>query len=195
MSSILSRQHSSSVRDRSRPSSRSRMAIASVTVLIGSLASLTVPASAEQVRDQTDRQASEDVVSDQRPDRDLEVLSLACRVVDQVTDENADAVAPAPSPTRIHIGCRWRSAEHPAAVGYRLWRIVDRGERELVARGGLDMVGARDVVSSKAHVVRYAVIAVDEHGRRVGQSRVAEIRLHDDRPSDRQVRLRSHNVR
>lgn len=177
------------------------------------MASLAIvqPVSAEQNRDGVDRRASADVVTDQRSERDLEVLSLACRMVDQptdrlldqpsdgatdrVTDEKTDAVlAPTPRPTRIHIGCRWRRAESPAAAGYELWRIVDRGDRELVARGRLDMVGARDHVSAEAHVVRYAVIAVDEHGRRVGQSRAVEIRLHDDRPDDRLVRRRRHNV-
>lgn len=182
------------------------MAIGCVAVLIASLA-IGQPASADQDRDRVDRRASADVVTD----RHLEVLSLACRIVDHTTDrvldqrsesrtdrvidEKGDAViAPAPSPTRLHVGCRWRPAKSPEAAGYQLWRIVDRGERELVARGGLDMVGARDQVSAKAHVVRYAVIAVNDHGRRVGQSRVVEIRLHDDRPDDRLVRLRRHNV-
>jgi hypothetical protein len=183
------------------------LAIVGLAVLLGLLTAFTLPASAEQTRDRTDRKTSVDVVTDQRPDRDLEVLSMACRITDQATDQVSDRVtdrraaaktdavaATAPSPTRIHIGCRWRPAQHQAAAGYQLWRIVDRGEREMVARGGLDMTGARDVVSAKSHLVRYAVIAVNENGRRVGQSRVVEIRLHDDRPDDRPARLRRHNV-
>ncbi|MCP3912617.1 MAG: hypothetical protein GY929_21640 [Actinomycetia bacterium] len=125
-------------------------------------------------------------VRDTRPVRDLEVLQLRCGVADTVRDSVTDI---APDRTRIHIGCRWRAAESKAAVGYQLWRIVDRGERELVVRGGLDMVGHRDVVSAKAHVVRYAVIAVNEHGRMVGLSRVERVVLDDDRlrpvPNDR----------
>jgi len=215
--SSASRRDATTSRPRPTQSNlRSRLAIVGLAVLLGLLTAFTLPASAEQTRDRTDRKTSTDVVTDQRPDRDLEVLSLACRIVDhavdhasdQVSDEPSDrttdrlaeattdpVAAPAPSPTRIHIGCRWRPAQHPAAAGYQLWRIVDRGEREMVARGGLDMTGARDVVSAKSHLVRYAVIAVNEHGRRVGQSRVVEIRLHDDRPDDRPARLRRHNVR
>ncbi|MEL7156096.1 MAG: hypothetical protein AAFN30_05795 [Actinomycetota bacterium] len=117
--------------------------------------------------------------------RDLEVLALHCAVADGAA---ADA-------TRVHIGCRWRPATHPRAVGYQLWRIVDRGERELVARGGLDMAGARDVVSAEAHVVRYAVIAVDGRGHRVGQSRVQTLVLDDtERDHPRPARWRNHRI-
>lgn len=210
MSPATSREGSGARRQRPRSVSRSRMAIGGVAVLIGSLV-LIQPASAGQDRDRVDRRASANAVNDQRPDRDIEVLSLACRIVDHATDRVSDQPADRPTdrltdektdvavvaeqgPTRIHIGCRWRPAESPAAAGYQLWRMVDRGERELVARGGLDMGGARDVVSAESHVVRYAVIAVNDHGRRVGQSRVVEIRLHDDRPYDRPVRHRRHSV-
>ena len=104
-----------------------------------------------------------------RPDRDLEPLRLRCAATDSAPDD-----------TRVHIGCRWRAAESEAAAGYQLWRIVDRGHRELVARGGLDLLGHRDVVPADTSLVRYAVIAVDENGRRVGQSRVARVSLADD---------------
>lgn len=125
--------------------------------------------------------------SDRRPARDLEVLSLHCAIADGGDAATDDA-------TRIHVGCRWRAANHPRAAGYQLWRIVDRDHRELVARGGLDMTGARDVVSSQAHVVRYAVVAVDADGRRVGQSRVQKLVL-DDRERDRAPRIRSRTLR
>ncbi len=81
---------------------------------------------------------------------------------------------------RTNVGCRWRAATSDQAAGYQLWRIVDRGERTLVARGGLDMLGARDVVPADAQVVRYAVLALNEDGRVVGQSRVQKIELGDD---------------
>ena len=203
--SFESRRDATASRRRpSHPNSRSRRAIVGFAVLLALLTAFTPPAAAEQVRDRTDRDASADKITDHRRDRDLEVLSLACRIIDHEADRLSNApadrttvavAAPAPSPTRIHIGCRWRPAQHPAAVGYQLWRIVDRGHRELVARGGLDLVGARDVVSAKAHVVRYAVVAVNENGRRVGQSRVVEIRLHEDQPNDRMFRLRRQNIR
>ena len=191
------------------------MAAAGLALVIGPLA-LALPADAEQRSGERDRRAAADVVTDKRHDGDLEVLSMACRVVDHATDQASDrpsdrpaepvrdkatdavvapAPAPAPGPTRIHIGCRWRPSQHQATAGYQLWRIVDRGEREMVARGGLDMEGARDVVSAKARVVRYAVLAVNKDGRRVGQSRVVEIRLHDDGPRDHPRRRAINRVR
>ena len=112
---------------------------------------------------------------DERPAPNLEVLGLRCEA------SNGEA-----TDTRVRIGCRWRAAQSERAAGYQLWRIVDRGHRELVARGGLDMLGHRDVVSAEASLVRYAVIAVDENGRRVGQSRVQRVELGDDH--DRPVR-------
>lgn len=102
----------------------------------------------------------------ERPKR--EVLQLSCKAVDR-DDEG-----------RTHVGCRWRAATGDQAVGYQLWRIVDRGDRMLVARGGLDMLGARDVVPAGATVVRYAVLALNEDGRVVGQSRVQKLELGDD---------------
>lgn len=97
-----------------------------------------------------------------------EVLQLSCKTADG-DDEG-----------RTHVGCRWRAATSDQAAGYQLWRIVDRGERMLVARGGLDMLGARDVVPAGATVVRYAVLALNEDGRVVGQSRVQKLELGDD---------------
>lgn len=184
-------------------SRRTRLAVAGLALAVGPLA-VAMPAGAEKISDQRDRPPATDAVTDQH--RDLEMLSMACRVVDGRTDAVADKVtdretdrvtdraALNPSPTRIHIGCRWRPAHHRAAVGYQLWRIVDRGEREMVARGGLDMVGARDVVSAEAHLVRYAVVAVNKDGRRVGQSRVVKIHLRDGRTHDGPVRRRAHRV-
>lgn len=155
---------------------RIRLAIASLGLLLGPLA-IVAPADAaadDAVRTPIERQAEADRALHPAPadgvdaDRRIEVLKMKCR-----------AAKPAPDATRIRLGCRWRAANHPDAVGYQLWRIVDRGERELVARGGLDLLGARDVVSAKASVVRYAVIAVDERGHRVGQSRVQKVVLRD----------------
>lgn len=170
------------------------LAIASAGLLLAPLV-LASPAGARPtsdrgdtvVADGADRATSPAPITDRRsdrPQRDLEVLKLRCELAD-----------PAPDDTRLHIGCRWRAAEHPAAAGYQLWRIVDRGERELVARGGLDMGGARDVVSADAHLVRYAVIAVNENGRRVGQSRVIEIVLDDDRNPVRDAQLERRRER
>lgn len=81
------------------------------------------------------------------------------------------------------VGCSWRSTTAESAVGYQLWRIADRGEREYVWRGGLDVTAARDAVPADAAVVRYAVLAVDADGNVVGQSRPVALRLDDpERP-------------
>lgn len=178
----------------SRAGGRFRVAVAGLGIglLIGSLAVVS-PAGAQQAEDRVkttvDRPADRpsdrpidrptDRPSDRPTDHRLEVLNMHCAVADAATDDAATDAA-VTDRTRIHIGCRWRAAESAHAAGYQLWRIVDRGERELVHRGGLDQLGARDVVSADAHVVRYAVVAVNEDGRRVGQSRVQRIVLRDD---------------
>lgn len=151
------------------------------------------PAAAQRDTD-TDRQPERDRVAvevrqvdvrPERPKRDLEVLRMRCEIADGESDvAGGDAASDA---TRVHIGCRWRAATSERAAGYQLWRIVDRGDRELVARGGLDMLGARDVVSADAHLVRYAVIAVDEDGRRVGQSRVQRVVITEVDDHDRRL--------
>lgn len=166
---------------RSTTGRRLRLGLAGLGVgLLAPLAALSPSAAApasDGIEVAPDRVASPAPEIDTRRDR-IEVLKLDCAVIDRpaVTDSVADA-------TRVHIGCRWRPAQHPRAAGYQLWRIVDRGDRELVARGGLDLLRTRDVVSSEAHLVRYAVVAVDENGRRVGQSRVVRVELDGRRPA------------
>lgn len=110
-----------------------------------------------------------DVRPQDRPtdrEHDLEVLQLSCRLSDRSTDD-----------ARAHVGCEWRASTSRHATGYQLWRIVDRRERELVGRFGLDTLGARDVLPAGAEVVRFAVLAVNENGRVVGQSRVQRVEL------------------
>lgn len=179
-------------------SSRIRLAIAGLSLgfLLAPLA-VASPVDAETDRDRAtaavDRVADRDVkpVTDRRPDHRIERLSMKCGIIDGPSDVRPD-IRPdvRPEVKRVHIGCKWRPANHPKAVGYQLWRIVDRGEREGVARGGLDFLGHKDVVSSEAHLVRYAVISVDENGRRVGQSRVQRVWIHRpvrDRITDARV--------
>ncbi len=162
--------------------------VAAATVGLGLLVSLTATAPVGAQR--PDRQPAEDrPTSETRPTRrtaDLEVLQLACAIADAEGDEATDS-SDASDATRVRIGCRWRPATSERAVGYQLWRIVDRGEREAVARGGLDLTGARDVVPASAEIVRYAVIAVDEDGNRVGQSRVERIVLTERDDHDRRL--------
>lgn len=175
--------------DSTRPRLRSRAAAVGLGfgLALGSLA-IAGPAVAETSSRDTpaavdDRAPAPTDVRRDRPDRpvaDLEVLQLRCEAADH-----------RPDATRVRIGCRWRAAQSERAAGYQLWRIVDRGHRELVARGGLDLLGHRDVVSANASLVRYAVIAVDENGRRVGQSRVERVMIDDgdDQPTRRHRRI------
>lgn len=105
------------------------------------------------------------------PETDVEVLTLRCEAA---TDVKA-------------ARCEWRAATSRNAVGYQLWRVVNRGERELVWRGGLDQTAARDDVPNGTVSVRYAVLAVDADGEIVGRSRPAFLQFEDDtddRPVD-----------
>lgn len=112
------------------------------------------------------------------PAPELEVLTLRCEAADE----------------RVAARCTWRPATSETAVGYQLWRIVNRGERELVWRGGLDQTSVFDDLPSDTAVVRYAVLAVDEKGDIVGRSRPVTLRFrHDSIDQDRepiQARLR-----
>ncbi len=146
---------------------------------------------AQPVSAQTDRpqaqDARPDVVEGNRPadptplpdpraeERNVEALTLACK---QRADLNV-------------VGCEWRPATSERAAGYQLWRLVDRGHREMVWRGGLDQTNAADRVPEDAAVARYVVLAVDSNGKIVGRSRVAVVKLAsgptDVRPTDRPV--------
>lgn len=91
----------------------------------------------------------------------LDVLSIGCTGATQSGDQVA--------------GCRWGQSDDARA--YQLWRIVDRGERELVGTFDNTISIARDDVPNDAVLVRYAVIALDGDGEIVGQSRVAKVRF------------------
>lgn len=126
---------------------------------------LVAPASAEESprRDEADR--VERPV--ERP-TDLEVLRLACEARRDDTG-NLGAV------------CRWSTSENARA--HQLWRIVDRGHRELVGTFGADVSMTRDDVPDDARLVRYAVLALDVDGDIIGRSRVEPVRFRQvDRP-------------
>jgi hypothetical protein len=97
------------------------------------------------------------------------------------------------------VKCAWRPATHPDAVGYQLWRVVDRGQREGIWRGDLTTTAHTSRVPMNAQVARYAVLSVDKSGTIVGQSRPFTVRIRntptiDVRPSiDREPR--SGNIR
>ncbi len=112
------------------------------------------------------------------PDPGIEALTIECAAAD-------DAHA---------ARCHWREATNRNAAGYQLWRIVNRGERELVHRGGLDQTSVADRLPRNTKLVRYAVLAVDVDGEIVGQSRPFTLRFDDGAPA-RPGRSRSISYR
>jgi len=115
---------------------------------------------------------------------DIDVLSIGCKGA--VREGNKVAA------------CRWSSSDDARA--YQLWRIVNRGHRELVGTYDNTTNIARDDVPEDAVLVRYAVIALGKDGEIVGRSRVARVRFrnHDrdvDRTTDRVAVRRASLVR
>ena len=145
-----------------------------VKLLGATLAMAGVLAMPGGVSAQTDR-----AVTDERPTTApeierlpaIELLHMKCRQVE---------------PGVAAVECAWRKAGYSPAVGYQLWRVIDRGERELVWRGGLDTTSHVSRVPKDATVARYALLAVTKQGHIVGRSRVQTIRLRleTDRPTD-----------
>lgn len=122
-----------------------------------------------------------DVRPEERPDADVEILRLECRPATQF--DNA-------------VGCAWGDVMADDAVGYQLWRIVDRGERELVWRGGLNTTTQLDRVPGDAQVIRYAILAVDDAGDIVARSRAERVVLPSEDPNPvRPVRTAVRSVR
>lgn len=124
--------------------------------------------------------------ADGRPDvrrPHVEVIALGC---EGVRDDSGN----------LGSVCRWSSVEK--ARGYQLWRIVDRGDRELAGTYGSDTNIARDDVPDDARLVRYAVLALDAEGDIIGRSRVVRVQFRQtDTPDiDREVDVRrvDHDV-
>ena len=78
--------------------------------------------------------------------------------------------------------CRWSGSDQ--ARGYQVWRLVNRGERELVGTFNNETFATRDSLPRNTVVVRYAVLALDSEGEIVGRSRVAVLEFPTDRPVD-----------
>lgn len=133
---------------------------------------LVAPAGAETVRAPDVKPIDRPV---ERPDErptDIDVLSIGCK--GEVREGNKVA------------GCRWSSSDNARA--YQLWRIVNRGHRELVGTYDNTTNIARDDVPDDAVLVRYAVLALGKDGEIVGRSRVARVRFRNhDREIDRTV--------
>ncbi|MGI9604894.1 MAG: hypothetical protein ACR2P0_02025 [Acidimicrobiales bacterium] len=95
---------------------------------------------------------------------DFEIMRLACK--GSIDDTGAKAAR-----------CEWSQVDD--ARGYQVWRIVNRGHRELVGTFGPDALATRDELPEEAKVVRYAVLALDEEGEIIGRSRVNKVRFID----------------
>ena len=134
-----------------------KMLFAAATALL-LVFTATAPLAAATVESQPAREAIEPI---ERP-TPITALSLGCAGGE--SDANGQVAA-----------CRWSTTEDARA--YQLWRIVDRGDRELV--GTFDNLTsiARDDVPNDAVLVRYAVIALDGDGEIIGQSRVQRVRF------------------
>lgn len=96
-----------------------------------------------------------------------DVLSASDLAASDATD-----IRPIPYPGRKVAKCEW-SAVDGDVRGYQLWRIVNRGHREHV--GTYQALQARDWLPADAHLVRYAVLALDHEGHIIGRSRVAKV--------------------
>jgi len=87
------------------------------------------------------------------------------------------AVTPSPS-----IGCEWSSTDNETAVGYVLWRMVDGGDRQAIARTGLDTLRYVDTDVTFAQRLTYVVTAVDSNGEVVARSREQHVGLPSPHP-------------
>ena len=105
-----------------------------------------------------------------RPDREIEVLKLACGLGD----------------SGEWIACEWSSPVSRDAAVVSLWRSVDGGERQLVEQFRPQGPNAyRDAVPEGAAHVTYAVIATTDADRVIGRSRPVTVRI----PGDREVEV------
>lgn len=96
------------------------------------------------------------------PIPDIDVLKIAC---DGGYDDVNGKIAK----------CEWSASDD--ARYYELWRLVNRGHRELVGTFDHKTFAARDDVPEDAALVRYAVIAFDSDGEIVGRSRPTSVRF------------------
>lgn len=90
----------------------------------------------------------------------IDVLKIACRPGSH--DELGKIAA-----------CEWSASDE--ASYYELWRLVNRGERELVGAFRPTTFATRDDVPDDASVVRYAVLGFDSEHEIVARSRVTTV--------------------
>lgn len=135
------------------------LVVTSAVLILG----LVAPVSAQDAAPTTATEARQDVRPDVRPDRPhIMAISLGCAARSDDTGN-------------LGAACRWSAID--SARGYQLWRIVDRGHRELVGTYDSETNVARDDVPDDARLVRYVVLALDGDGDIIGRSRVARVRF------------------
>ena len=114
------------------------------------------------------------------PVPDFDIMKLRC-VGDIVPGRDVlpkdSALSIDPTPFRQKVAeCEWSEVDGEVKV-YQLWRIVNRGHRELVGTYDAGTLAARDTLPDDTRVARYAVLALDEHRQIIGRSRVAKVRF------------------
>lgn len=108
---------------------------------------------------------------------DFEIMKLHC-VGDIVPTPRLDVVTDLAHEGQKIATCQWSEVDADVRA-HQLWRIVNRSHRELVGTYDATTFSARDRLPADAHVVRYAVLALDHEGEIVGRSRVATVRFPD----------------
>jgi len=103
-------------------------------------------------------------------------LRLKCRPLIAI-DGIDPAVTPSPS-----IGCEWSPTDNETAVGYVLWRMVDGGDRQAIARTGLDTLRHVDTGITLGQRITYVVTAVDSSGEVVARSREEHVGIPGPHP-------------
>lgn len=108
------------------------------------------------------------------PVPDFDIMKLLCvGDIVPVRDSLANDLA---HPGQKVARCEWSEVDGDVEA-YQLWRIVNRGHRELVGTYGAETLHARDALPPEARVVRYAVLALDGEREIIGRSRVATVRF------------------
>lgn len=87
-------------------------------------------------------------------------------------------VIPVPRDVRPAIVCRWAAPVGVDVRAYRLWRSVDGGARELIARVPAgDPLRHADRAIARGHAYTYRVVGIGADGSRVALSNLETIRI------------------
>jgi hypothetical protein len=93
-------------------------------------------------------------------------ISLSCALV-----------TPVPFSAQRRIVCRWTAVEGSVRA-YRVWRRVDLGPRQLIARVTPDHpLRHADFDIHTGHLYSYRVVAIGQDGSRVGTSRLVSVHV------------------